>query len=149
MAGPGLLERRARAARLPEPDGRLRRGGLVLIVRRVLAILAVVAATLAGGVFALATFEQQKQLSVGTVRLSVEPFHHGALDLYVPLVDWGVRFDAVRLPARLHADLRSVDRRAVAHVAQAGSLDLTVVRRESRDAIAAYLKALIGVAVVC
>jgi predicted phosphodiesterase len=82
---------------------------------------------------------------MGTVRLSVSPFHPGALDLYVPLVDWGVRFDAVRLPVRLRADVRAIDRRAVARVAQAGSLDLVVVKRESRDAIASYLKALVGI----
>jgi predicted phosphodiesterase len=109
----------------------------------------VVLATLAGGLLGLSTFQQDKRLSVGTVSLSVEPFHPGALDLYVPLVDWGVRFDAVRLPVRLHADLRSVDRRAVERVAQAGSLDLTVVRRDARDAIASYLKALIAFVVAC
>lgn len=101
-------------------------------------------ASLAGGLLALNTFAQDKRLSVGTVRLSVDPFHDGALDLYVPLVDWGVRFDAVRFPARLHADVRAIDRRAVARVAQAGSLDLTVVRRDARDAIAGYLKALVA-----
>jgi predicted phosphodiesterase len=97
-----------------------------------------------GGLIALTTFAQDKRLSVGTVRLSVQPFHPGALDLYVPLVDWGVRFDAVRFPARLHADVRAIDRRAVARVAQAGSLDLTLVRRDARDAIAGYLRALVA-----
>jgi predicted phosphodiesterase len=105
----------------------------------------VVLAGLAGGLLALSTFDQDKRMSVGTVRLWVQPFHAGALDLYVPLVDWGVRFGAVRFPARLHADVRAIDRRAVARVAQAGSLDLTVVRREARDAIAGYLRALVGV----
>jgi hypothetical protein len=31
-------------------------------------------------------------VSAGTIALSTSPFHGGALDLYVPLVDWGVRF---------------------------------------------------------
>ena len=105
-------------------------------------------ASLGGGLLALSTFAQDKRLSVGTVRLSVEPFRPGALDVYVPLVDWGVRFVAVRFPARLHADVRAVDRGAVARVAQAGSLDLTVVRRSARDAIAAYLKALVAMVVL-
>ncbi len=74
---------------------------------------------------------------------SVAPLHHGALDLYVPLVDWGVRFDAVRFPARLQADLRAVDRQAVKRYALGGSLDLAVLRHEARDAIAGYLKLLI------
>jgi predicted phosphodiesterase len=101
-----------------------------------------------GGLLALGVFAQDKRLSVGTVRLSVSPLHPGALDLYVPLVDWGVRFDAVRFPARLHADLRSVDRQAIARIAQGGSLDLTVVRREARDAIAAYLRTVIAMAML-
>ena len=29
---------------------------------------------------------------MGRIELSVQPFHRGALDLYVPLVDWGARF---------------------------------------------------------
>jgi predicted phosphodiesterase len=140
MAGPDLLERRARLARLPRLRGRRRR-----LLTRGLTLLAVVLASLAGGLLALTTFAQDKRLSVGTVRLSVQPFHAGALDLYVPLVDWGVRFGAVRFPARLHADVRAIDRRAVARVAQAGSLDLTVVRRDARDAIAAYLRALVAI----
>src|SRR5215212_8483747 len=132
MAGPRLLERRARIARLPGRPSRR-------TVLRALTLLGVVLASLAGGLLALGTFAQDKRLSVGTVRLSVEPFHDGALDLYVPLVDWGVRFHA-----RLHADVRAIDRRAVRRVAQAGSLDVTVVRRDARDAIASYLKELVG-----
>ncbi|MEA2292246.1 MAG: hypothetical protein QOF17_1269 [Solirubrobacteraceae bacterium] len=149
MGRSGLLERRARTTRVPEPGGRSRRGRRILIARRALALVAIAFATLAGGLLGLSTFQQDKQLSVGTVSLSVEPFHDGALDLYVPLVDWGVRFEAIRLPVRLHADLRSVDRRAVERVAGAGSLDLTAVRAEARDAIAAYLTALIAFSVAC
>src|SRR6476660_5083117 len=126
MEGSRLLERRARPARLPEHGGPPRRRHLT----RAAALIAVVVAALAGGLVALSVFEQDKRLSVGTVQLSVEPFHDGTLDLYVPLVDWGVRFEAIRFPARLHADVRAIDRRAVARVAQAGSLDLTVVRRD-------------------
>src|SRR3954468_10478162 len=143
MAGTGVLGRRARLARLPQPDGRSRR--LLGRLRPAAAVLAVVLAAAGGGLLALTAFSQEKRLSAGTVRLSVEPFHEGALDLYVPLVDWGVRFDAVRFPARLHADVRAVDRRAVARVAQAGSLDLTIVRRGARDGIARYPRALVAV----
>lgn len=88
-----------------------------------LTVLAVVAGTLAGGVGALALYGQDEQLSVGQVRLSVEPFHRRALDVYVPLVDWGVRYEAIRLPVRLQVDLRTVDRDAVKRVAEQGRLD--------------------------
>ena len=61
----------------------------------------------------------------------------------MPLVDWGVRFeDAIRVPARLSVDLRTVDRATVASVAQGGSLDIQRVRAEARDAIAGYLRKL-------
>ena len=114
-------------------------------LRRALTLLAVLLATLAGAYGALATFAQTKELSVGEIRLSVSPGHKGALDVYVPLVDWGARFEAIRLPVRLRVDLRTVDRQTVQRVAQAGTLDVQNVRGQARDAIAGYLRALIGV----
>jgi predicted phosphodiesterase len=137
VATTGIQKRRARVAR---PARALRRA-----LKPAATVALVVLATLAGGLLALSTFDQTKQLSAGTVRLSVAPLHHGALDLYVPLVDWGVRFDAVRFPARLQADLRAVDRQAVRRYALGGSLDLAVLRLEARDAIAGYLKLLIAI----
>jgi len=121
---------------------------VLTLARRALAVAAVLLATLAGGYGALATFAQTKELSVGQIRLSVSPGHRGALDVYVPLVDWGARFEAIRLPARLRVDLRTVDRRTVTKVAQGGALDVREVRGEARDAIASYLRALIGVCVL-
>ncbi|WP_210491971.1 metallophosphoesterase family protein [Patulibacter sp. SYSU D01012] len=106
------------------------------------------AGTLAGGVGALALYGQDEQLSVGQVRLSVEPFHRGALDVYVPLVDWGVRYRAIRLPVRLQVDVRTVDRDAVKRVAEQGRLDARRVQAEARDAIASYFRALILVVAV-
>src|SRR5919107_4193955 len=57
-------------------SARMRRGPLIFAV--------VVLATLAGSTAALATFSLERRLDVGTVRLSVDPGHRGALDLYVP-----------------------------------------------------------------
>jgi predicted phosphodiesterase len=152
LAPVGVLERRTRAARSrkdPHRRGQRRRRA-VLIARRSLAVLAVVAATFVGGYIALSTYGQSKQLSVGQIGLSADPGERGALDLYVPLVDWGVRFeDAIRVPIRLHVDLRTVDRRIVTRLAGGGSFDVQAVRAEARDAIASYLRALIGITVVC
>ena len=108
MAGTGLLVDDERAQRLPRA---------FLTLRRALALAAVVVATLAGSYLALVSFRQDRELSVGTIRLSVSPGHKGALDIYVPLVDWGARFEAIRLPARLRVDLRTVDRDVVKRVA--------------------------------
>ena len=117
-------------------------------MRRVLIVAVVVVATLAGGVTALATFRLDRDLDVGSVRLSVDPGHRGALDLYVPLVDWGVRFPVVRVPARINVDVRSVDRDAVVRLAAAGRLDTEPVRGQARDALAFYLRLAILVSVL-
>jgi predicted phosphodiesterase len=148
MAPAGAVQRRSRRARLPRLDrGRLTSAAKTL--RYVLVVASVIAATLAGAYGAINTYTQTQQLSVGQIQLSTDPFHKGALDLYVPLVDWGVRYeDAIRLPVRLHVDVRTVDRGAVAKVANGGSLDLQDVREEARDAIATYLLNLIGITVL-
>jgi predicted phosphodiesterase len=114
-------------------------------IRRAVAIAAVIGASLLGAYGLLATFAQTKDLSVGQIRLSVSPGHRGALDVYVPLVDWGARFPAIRMPARLRVDLRTVDRATVTKVAQGASLDVHAVRAQARSAIADYLRVLIAV----
>jgi predicted phosphodiesterase len=134
MGRAGLLERRPRVARLS---------------RHALVVLTVVFATLAGAYATLSSFGQSRELSIGQIQMTVDPGEHGALDLYVPLVDWGVRFeDTVRLPARLQVELRTVDRLTVSRVAQGERLDVQEVRAEARDAIAAYLRTLIAIAFV-
>jgi predicted phosphodiesterase len=114
-----------------------------------LALAAIVVATLAGSYLALVSFRQDRVLSVGTIRLSVSPGHKGALDIYVPLVDWGARFEAIRLPARLRVDLRTVDRDVIKRVATGGQVDVQTVRKGARDAIATYLRNLILLVFLC
>ena len=117
MAGAGLLVDDERPPRLPRA---------FLTLRRALALAAVVVATLAGSYLALVSFRQDRELSVGAIRLSVSPGHKGALDIYVPLVDWGARFEAIRLPARLRVDLKTIDRDVVRRVANGGQVDVRV-----------------------
>ena len=105
--------------------------------------------TLGAAAGALAVFTIDRDLSVGTVRLSTDPGHRGALDIYVPLVDWGVRFHAVRLPARLSVDLRSLNRTAVAEVARGEDPDVEALRGEAEDAIAAYIRLALLVSAGC
>ena len=100
-------------------------------------------AVLGGGLLALATYSTERELSVGRIELSVQPFHRGALDVYVPLVDWGARFGAVRLPARLSVDVRTVDRKAAERLAAGQLPDVEAVRTEARDAVASYLRVLL------
>jgi len=149
MAPAGVLERRRTRPRLPRL-GPERRRRIFKTAQHALTVAAVVGATLAAAYLTLNTYTQTRNLSVGQIQISVDPGHKGALDLYVPLVDWGVRFeDAIRLPIRLHVDLRTVDRGAVAKVANGGSLDLKDVREEARDAIASYLINLVLITVAC
>jgi predicted phosphodiesterase len=117
----------------------------VRTIRSAPAVALVVIAVLGGGLLALATYSAERELSVGRIELSVQPFHHGALDLYVPLVDWGARFSAVRLPARLSVDVRTVDRQAAERLAAGQLPDVRAVRNEARDAVASYLRVLLAV----
>jgi predicted phosphodiesterase len=118
-------------------------------VAQALPVLATILATLAGSYLALVSFRQDRDLSIGGIRLSVSPGHTGSLDIYVPLVDWGARFESIRLPMRLRVDVRTVDRAALQRVADGGSVDISDVRAEARDAIASYLRTLIGVVAFC
>lgn len=113
------------------------------MIRRAAVVALVVLAALAGGVGVLAVYSADRHLSVGTIALSVDPGHKGALDVYVPVVDWGARFPGVRLPVRLRVDLRTLDRAAVTRIAEGGTLDADAVRTEARDAIASYLRVLV------
>jgi predicted phosphodiesterase len=113
-------------------------------LRKALAVLLVVAAAIGGGLAAMTAFRQDRRLSVGTVTLSTTPFHKGALDLYVPLVDWGVRFRSVRFPARIHVDVRSVNRKAAVRISGGAVVDVQQLRKEADHEIGAYLRALLG-----
>jgi predicted phosphodiesterase len=115
-----------------------------LRTRRVIAVALVCAAGLTGAFIALVTVRDDRELEVATIRLSISPAHHGALDLYVPVVDWGARFGAVRMPVRLRVDVRSVDRQLVARVAGGSKVDVDDVRDEAKDAVAAFIRILIA-----
>ena len=115
--------------------------------RRWLTVAVVCLASTGAGVTALASLRLDRELSVGTVRIFSDPGHHGALDLYVPLVDWGVRFGGVRAPVRLRVDVQRVDRDAAVSVAREGAGSprvLARVKRDARDAIASYLRILVA-----
>src|SRR4051812_14825542 len=114
--------------------------------RRFLTVVVVCLASSGAGATALAALRLDRDLSVGTVRMFVDPGHRGALDLYVPLVDWGVRFGGVRLPVRLRVDVERIDRDAAVKVAREGADTpriLAQVKHDARGAIASYLRILV------
>ncbi|HKG38041.1 MAG TPA: metallophosphoesterase [Conexibacter sp.] len=131
------MEPRPRQDEHRSPAGRARG------VRAALALALTALAAATGVVGVLATFRQDHRLDVATVRMSVHPGEDGSLALYVPLVDWGVRFSVVRLPAQLRLDVRSVDRAAAERIAQDRQVDLHALRSEVRDAVARYLRTLV------
>src|SRR4051794_16384921 len=140
MAGPSLLERRKRVARPPEQRPRvwtwLRvKAAALLSLRRALSLLLVLAPTLAGGYLGLVSYHDDDQLTVGEIRMSIDPGHRGALDIYVPLVDWGARFEAIRAPVRIRVDLQTIDRTIAQGLAQGKELDVEQVRDEARAAL--------------
>jgi predicted phosphodiesterase len=114
-------------------------------IRRFLAVAGVVLAALGGGLAAFSTYTVERDVAVGSVRISIEPFDDGALDLYAPIVDWGVRFPVVRMPARVKVDIQSVDREAIARVAEGGDVDVDKLRDDAEDAITSYLIELIAI----
>ena len=115
-------------------------------IRRALAVVLVLLTTVGAATGALAVYTTDEDLQVGTVRLSADPGHDGALDLYVPLVDWGVRFDAVRLPVRLSIDLRALDRAAVERLAGGSTPEVDELRSDAAEAIESYIRMLVLVA---
>src|SRR3954452_14848109 len=116
------------------------RSRLLTYFRRALSVTLVLLATCAGGCLALVGYHQSHTLSVGEIRVSMSPGHRGALDVYVPLVDWGARFEAIRAPIRVRVDLQTVNRQVATGLAKGKSIDVEQVRAEARDALAGYLK---------
>ena len=121
---------------------------LITYFRRALSIFLVVLATCAGAYLPLVAYHQSSTLSVGEIRMSVSPGHRGALDVYVPLVDWGARFEAIRAPLRIRVDLQTVNRGVATGLAQGQSLDIDKVRAEAEQALTTYLMRLIALTVL-
>src|ERR1044071_9930503 len=109
--------------------------GMAVPLSRTIAVLLVILAAVSGTVGALSLVTGERRLSVGTIAIGISPFHDGALDVYVPLVDWGARFDGVRAPARLTIEVRSVDRGAAETLARGRQLDVDNVRAEASEAV--------------
>jgi predicted phosphodiesterase len=145
----GVLQREERQERPPLWARRDWTSRALTIVRRAISLTFVVLATCGGAYLAIVGYHQQRELSVGEIRMSVDPGHRGALDVYVPLVDWGARFEAIRAPVRLRVDLQTVNRQVATSLAAGQQLDLDQVRGEARDTLASYLRALIGLSVGC
>jgi predicted phosphodiesterase len=141
----GVLDREQRKTERPPPMWARRdlKSRVLTHARRALAVLLVLIATLAGGYLAIVGYDQTSELSVGEIKMSVSPGHRGALDVYVPLVDWGARFEAIRAPLRIRVDLQTVDREVATNLAEGAPFDVENIRAEATAALTDYIKRLI------
>src|SRR6478735_11078269 len=150
-----VLDRPRQDEQFPDDDGpppmwarRDLKSRLITYLRRAVSIFLLVFATGAGAYLALVTYHQTTTLSVGEILMSVSPGHRGALDVYVPLVDWGARFEAIRAPVRIRVDLQTVNRDVATSLAQGGSLDVEKVRTDATEALKSYLIRLFALTVL-
>lgn len=86
------------------------------------------ALALAGSVVALRAAEPaSRSVTLGTVDVHVAPARGGRLDVYVPVVDWGVRTRPYRAPLAVELEFRSLDREAaLAAVRSGGTADASL-----------------------
>jgi hypothetical protein len=96
--------------------------------------LACVASALAGGYLAVRAFASTVEpFALGTVRVAAVPALDGRVDVYVPIVDWGVRASPYEAPVKLEFRFRSLDRdeaRAALRSGEAARARLEAIRSE-------------------
>ena len=107
-------------------------------------VLACVALALAGRVVALrAATPESRSVTLGTVAVDIGPARSGEVDVYVPVVDWGVRAEPYTAPVAVELEFRSLDRDAArAALRSGGSADASLdgLEGELRDVVSDGLK---------
>jgi predicted phosphodiesterase len=107
---------------------------------------------LAGSLIALrAAAPTVRSFTLGTVAFRVDPAREGSLDIYVPIVDWGVRASPFRAPLAVQLEFRAVDRQAaLASLRSSGTADanLALLKAELREVVEAGLLRAGGVALL-
>jgi predicted MPP superfamily phosphohydrolase len=86
--------------------------GLVLLVAG-FAVAGMVAAQRAAG-------PSERAFALGTVEISATPALGGGVDVYIPIVDWGVRAQPYRVPLDISLEFRSLDRDAALTAIRSG-----------------------------
>jgi predicted phosphodiesterase len=109
------------------------------IIRTTALVLLCSALALTGAVVALrAAAPASRQVTLGTVDAHVAPARSGRLDVYVPVVDWGLRTRPFRAPVAVELEFRSLDRdAALSAVRSGGSADasLGLLEAELKDVV--------------
>jgi predicted phosphodiesterase len=107
-------------------------------------VLLCVALALAGSIVALrAAAPESRAVTLGTVDVHVTPARSGEVDVYVPVVDWGVRAEPYTAPVAVELEFRSLDRTAALTALRTGgsaNASLAGLEGELRDAVADGLR---------
>jgi predicted phosphodiesterase len=107
-------------------------------------VLLCAALSLAGSVVALrAASPVVRSFVLGSVAVSVAPALDPRVDVYVPVVDWGVRARPFRAPLAVELQFRSLDRKTALDALESGrtpDANLDLVRRDLRATAAGVLR---------
>ena len=114
------------------------------LLRTAACVLLCVALALVGSVVALrAAAPESRTVTLGTVDVHVVPARSGEVDVYVPVVDWGVRAEPYTAPIAVELEFRSLDRNAALIALRSGgsaNASLAGLEAELRDAVADGLR---------
>lgn len=99
--------------------------GVFLLGAAILVTSAMLGPRLAG------TTEAQTEL--GRVAIKLNPSIEGGLEGYVPVADWGLRFEGPSVPFRFRAELRSLNRDALLRAADGDQSVINETRSELED----------------
>jgi predicted phosphodiesterase len=91
------------------------------LIRLVALALVCVISALAGAYLMVRAFSSSVEpFSLGTVRVRAIPSTEGRVDVYVPIVDWGVRASPYRAPVAVELRFRSLDRAEALETIESG-----------------------------
>jgi predicted phosphodiesterase len=114
------------------------------LLRTAAFVVVCAALALAGSVVALsAAPAESRPVTLGTVAVDVVPARSGEVDVYVPVVDWGVRAEPYTAPVAVELEFRSLDRNAALAALRTGgsaNASLTGLETELRDAVSHGLR---------
>jgi hypothetical protein len=114
------------------------------LLRTAAFVIVCIALALAGSVVALsAAPTESRPVTLGTVAVDVVPARSGEVDVYVPVVDWGVRAEPYTAPVAVELELRALDRNAALAALRTGgsaNASLTGLETELRDAVSHGLR---------
>ncbi|MGH9381330.1 MAG: metallophosphoesterase family protein [Thermoanaerobaculia bacterium] len=125
----------------------LRRAG-----RQVLVHLGLAAVAVGGVVLALrAAGPSVRGFALGTMRVAVTPAVRGAVDVYIPIVDWGVRMRPYRTPLLVSLEFRSLDRASALTALRSGvaaQARLATLQQDLASMVRLELRRAAGVALI-